>query len=102
MSWQYRVRSPEDEATKTLSEYQAGLRAAEARDRLEINLDTEAPAASRFNVGQLRNVALLWTVVVIAIAGAATWFLDRVLAAETVAIVTAIVIVTTRARLRRT
>jgi hypothetical protein len=102
MSWQYRVRSPDDEATNTLSGYQAGLRDAEARGRLEINLDTEARAASRLNVKRLRNVAFLWTIVVLAIAGAAIWFLDRVLAAETVAVVTAIVIVTTRARLRRT
>jgi hypothetical protein len=102
MSWQYRVRSPEDEATNTLSGYQAGLRAADARGRLEVNLDSEAPAVSRFNAQRLRNVAFLWTIIVLAIAVAATWFLDRVLAAETVAIVTAIVIVTTRARLRRT
>jgi Flp pilus assembly protein TadB len=103
MAWQmYRPPSPDAEAANSLSKYQAGLRAAELRARSEINLDTESPAVSGFNAKRLRNVLLLWAVVAFAIAGLATWFLDRVLAAEIVVVVTAIVILTPVARMRRT
>jgi hypothetical protein len=101
MASHYRPRSPADEAAHTLTDYQLRLRAAEAGDRLEVNLGAEPPAPSLFNVNQLRNVAFLWTIVVLAIAGVATWFLDRVLAAEIVAVLTPIVIFATPARLRR-
>lgn len=102
MAWQYRPPSPDAEAQNILSKYQAGLRAAESRDRSEINLDSEPPAIRSLNTKRLRNVALLWIVVAFAIAGVTTWFLDRVLAAEIVAVVTAIAIFTPLARDRRT
>jgi Flp pilus assembly protein TadB len=103
MAWQlYRPPSPDAEAANSLSKYQAGLRAAESRNRSEISLDTESPADSGLNTKRLRNVLLLWAVVAVAIAGLATWFLDRVFAAEIVAVVTAIVILTPVARVRRT
>jgi hypothetical protein len=38
-----------------LSAYQERLRGAEQRDRLEVNLDSEPSAVSRFNVERLRN-----------------------------------------------
>ena len=96
MAWnQYRPRSPEGEASYTLSKYQIRLRAEELRDQQEVNLDTEPRALTRFDMDRLRNVALLWTAVVLVIAGVATWFLDQVLAAETVAVVTALAIFTT-------
>jgi Flp pilus assembly protein TadB len=101
MGWQYRPRSPADEAAHTLTDFQLRLRAAEASDRLEVNLGTEPPAFSRFNLKQLRNVAVLWTIVVFAIAGVATWFLDRLVAAEIVAVLTPVVIFMTPALLRR-
>src|SRR5260370_21000114 len=78
MAWQYRPRSPEGESANTLHEYQIRLRAAELRDQQEVNLDTEPRAAGRFNTKRLRNVALLWTVVALVIAGVATWFFDQV------------------------
>lgn len=102
MAWQYRPPSPEAEAANSLSKYQAGLRDAELRNRSEIDLDTETPTVSRLNAKRLGIVLVLWTIVAFAIAGFATWFLDRVLAAEIVAVVTAIVILTPLARLRRT
>jgi hypothetical protein len=103
MAWQlYRPPSPDAEATNSLSKYQAGLRAAESINRSEINLDAESPAVSAFNAKRLRNVLLLWAVVAFAIGSLVTWFLDRVLAAEIVAVVTAIVVLTPAARGRRT
>ena len=102
MAWQmYRPPSPEGQASHTLSEYQIRLRAAELRDQQAVNLDTEPRVLTRFNMQRLRNLAFVWTIVVLAIAGAATWFLDQVLAAETVAVVTAIVIFTTLPRVVR-
>jgi Flp pilus assembly protein TadB len=102
MAWQqYRPRSPADEAAHTLTDYQLRLRAAEASDRLEVNLDTSPPTVSRFYLKRLRNAVLLWAIVVLAVAGVATWFLDRVLAAEFVAVFTLIVIFTTLPRLAR-
>jgi Flp pilus assembly protein TadB len=100
MAWQYRPRSPEGESANTLYEYQIRLRAAELREE-EVNLDTEPRALRRFNTKRLRNVALLWTVVVLVIAGVATWFLDQLVAAEIVAVVTATVIFTTLPRFVR-
>jgi len=104
MSWQSprAGRSLETDTANTLSAYQAGLRAAEARDRLEVNLDTELSTARRFNAKRLRNVVLLWTLVALAIAGVAIWFLDRVSGAEIVAVSTAILIFTPLARIWRT
>jgi hypothetical protein len=103
MAWQqYRPPSPDAEAANTLSKYHAQLRAAESRDQLEINLDTEGATISRIDIARLRNVVFLWTIVILPIAGVATWFLDRVLAAETVAVVTAIVIFMTLPRVLRT
>jgi hypothetical protein len=101
MAWQYRPRSPADEAAHTLTDYQLRLRAAESSDRLEVNLDTRLPAVSRFYVKRLRNVVFLWTIVLLAVAGVATWFLDRVLAAEIVAVFTPIAIFTTLPRVAR-
>jgi Flp pilus assembly protein TadB len=101
MAWQYRPRSPADEAAHTLTDYQLRLRAAEASDRLEVNLETRPATVSRFYLKRLRNALLLWTIVVIAVAGVATWFLDRLLAAEIVAIFTPIVIFTTLPRVAR-
>jgi hypothetical protein len=101
MAWQlYRPPSPDAEAANSLSKYQAGLRAAESRDRSEINLDTEPAAARRFNAGRLAKVIFLLAVGVVAMAGVATWFLDRVVAAEIVAAFTAIVIFTALSRVR--
>jgi hypothetical protein len=101
MGWQYRPPSPDVEASNTLSNYEARLRAAESRDRLDVNLVTEPPGVSRVKAERLRTVGFLWSVGVLAIAGAATWFLDPVLAAETVAVFTAIVIFTALPRMRR-
>lgn len=101
MAWQYRPPSPEVEAANTLSGYRARLRDAEARDELDVNLHTDQPVR-RFNKRRLGSVVFLWTIVVLAIAGVATWFVDRVLAAEVVAVFTAIVIYTTLSRVRRT
>src|SRR5258706_7823928 len=101
MGWQlYRPPSPDAEATNSLSKHQAGLRAAESRNRSEINLDTEQPAGGRFNTGRLAKVVFLCAVGVLAIGGAATWFLDRVLASEIVAVFTAIVIYMALSRVR--
>ncbi|MFI5287901.1 MAG: hypothetical protein ACHQ4F_16520 [Candidatus Dormibacteria bacterium] len=102
MAWQYRPRSPADEAAHTLTEYELRLRAAESSDRLELNLGTEPPAFSRFNMKRLRNVVFLWTIAVLVIGGVAAWFLDQVLAAETVAVVTGIGIFTALPRVVRT
>lgn len=101
MAWQYRPRSPEGESANTLYQYHERQRAAELRDGLEVNLDTE-PHAGPIDMGRLRNVALLWAVAVLAIAGFATWFLDRVLAAEIVAVVTATALFTPLAHARQT
>jgi hypothetical protein len=101
MAWQYRPRSPADEAAHTLTDYQLRLHAAESRDQLEINLDTERPAVSRVYLKRLRNTVFLWTIVVLAAAGVATWFLDRVLAAEIVAVFTLTAIFTTLPRVAR-
>ena len=102
MAWnQYRPRLPEAEASSILSKYQIRLRAEELRDQQEVNLETEPRAFTRFDKERIRNVAFLWTIIVVAIAAVATWFLDQVLAAETVAAVTAIVIVTTLPRVLR-
>ena len=100
MAWKYQPPAPDAEARSSLSNYQAGLRAAELRSRSEINLDTEPRAARRFNTGLLAKVVLAWTVGVFAIAGVATWFLDRVLAAEIVAAFTALVVYMTLSRVR--
>jgi hypothetical protein len=103
MAWnQYRPRSPEGEASYTLSKYQIQLHAAELRDRQEVNLDTEPRALTRFGMKRLRNVVFVWTIIVLVIAAVATWFLDRVLAAEIVAVLTPIVIFTTPVRWLRT
>jgi hypothetical protein len=101
MAWQYRPRSPADEAAHTLTDYELRLRAAEADDRYEVNVGTEPPGFGRFSRQRLRNVAVVWTLVILAIAGVATWFLDRVLAAEIVAVLTPVVIFMTPALLRR-
>jgi Flp pilus assembly protein TadB len=101
MAWQFRPPSPEGEASHTLADYEIRLRAAELRDGQEVDLDTEPRAVSRFNTKRVRNVALLWTIVVLVIGGVATWFLDQVLAAEIVALVTAIAIFTTLPRVVR-
>lgn len=84
-----------------MNDYQAGLRSAELRARLESDTGSEPPNRP-FNRERLRNVASLWTIAVLVIAGVATWFLDTVLAAEIVAVVTAIAIVAAFARWRRT
>jgi hypothetical protein len=99
--WQYQPPNPVVEATSTLSDYQAGLRAAESRDQLEVNLDTERATISRLDIARLRNVVFLWTIAVVAIAGVATSFWDRVLAAEIVAVFTPIAIFTTLPRVAR-
>ena len=82
-------------------EYQRRQREAELIDGLEVNLDTEQ-AAGRIDMRRLRNVALLWAVAVLAIAGVAMWFLDRVLAAELVGVLTALAFFTPLVRVRRT
>lgn len=101
MAWQYRPRSPEGESANTLYQYHERQRAAALRDGLEVNLGT-MPAAGRIDIKRLRNVAVLWAVAMLAIAGIATWFLDRVLAAEIVGVLTAIALFTPLARERRT
>jgi len=101
MAWQQRPRDPDGEAVNTLSAYYAQLHAAESRDQLEINLDTQRATISRLDIARLRNVVFLWTIVVLAVAGVATWFLDRVLAAEMVAVFTPIAIFTTLPRVAR-
>jgi hypothetical protein len=102
MPGQYDPPAPGVEAANMLSKYNIGLHAAESRDRLDVNLDAEPSAVSHVDVRRFVNVVVVWTVVVLAVAGAGTWFLDRVLAAETVTVLTAIVMVTGLARLRRT
>jgi hypothetical protein len=92
MGWQYRPRSPADEANHTLTDYELRLRAAEATDRLEVNLGPEAPGSGRFNRKRLRIAGVLWTIGMLAVASVATWFLDRVVAAEIVAVLTPIAI----------
>jgi Flp pilus assembly protein TadB len=101
MAWQlYRPRSPADEAAHTLTDYQLRLRAAESSDKLEVNLDTQPPAVSRAHPKRLR-IACLWAILVLAVAGAATWFLDRVLAIEVVTVFTLLVIFSTAPRVAR-
>lgn len=94
-----RPREVGAQAEHSLFEYQAGLREAELRDRVD-GLATEPLPAGHRNLGRLWRVALLWTVVVLAMGAVATWFLDTVMAVETVSVVTAIVIVTIRGRRR--
>src|SRR5258708_38761002 len=95
MAWQFRPPSPEGEASHTLADYEIRLGAAGRRDEQEVNFDTVPRGVSRFDTKRVRNVALLWTIVVLAIAGGATWVLDQVLAADIVAAVTATAIFTT-------
>jgi uncharacterized membrane protein len=100
MAWNSRPHNPAADAEHTMNDYQAGLRAAELRARLESDTNREPPDRL-FNRERLRNLASLWTIAVLVIAGVATWFLDTVLAVEIVAVVTAIAIVATFARGRR-
>ena len=94
-------QSPDDpgaQAEHTLTDYRAGLSAAELRAKADGGPDV----ASRFSAGRLRNAALLWTLGVLVVGGVATWFWDQVMAAWAVAAFTAIVIVAFPARGRRT
>lgn len=100
MAWNTKPHNPAFDAEHTMNDYQAGLRAAELRARLESDTDRGLPDR-HFNRERLRNVASLWTLAVLLIAGAATWLLDTVLAVEIVAVFTAIAIVATFARWRR-
>jgi hypothetical protein len=47
--------SPAAEAEVTLSAYHTRLRVAESHDLLEVNVDTESDAVSRFSLERLRN-----------------------------------------------
>jgi hypothetical protein len=102
MGWQYRPRSPADEANHTLTDYELRLRAAEATDRLGVNLGSKPAGFGRFNRKRLLIAGVLWTIAILAMAGVATWFLDPVLAAEIVAVLTPIAIFTTPVSLLRT
>ena len=53
MAWRYQPKTPDSEAQVTLSEYHAGLRAAELRNRLEVDVDSAPPTAGRFDLGRL-------------------------------------------------
>jgi len=79
------------EAGNTLSKYHEALRAAELRDRLEAQ--GGGRAETRFDIALLWKAGGVWAVVVLLVAGVAGWFLDRVVAVEIVAVVTAIAIV---------
>jgi Flp pilus assembly protein TadB len=96
-------RSPEvgAQAEHTLTQYQSGVRTAESLDELEANLDTSTPVR-HMRRERLATVISIWTIVVLAIAAAATWFIDRVMAVWIVALVTAIVMSVTLPRERRT
>ncbi|SRR5581483_4246731 len=85
-----RPRDVGAEADHTLAEYHRHLDAAELREQLD--RDPSAPAPSmESNGGRLRNVATAWTVAILVIAAVALWFLDRVMATEIVAVLTAFV-----------
>jgi Flp pilus assembly protein TadB len=95
------TRPPEVSAQSehTLTQYQRGLQTAESLDELKVNLDTQTTAGRR-NARRLAMLLSLWAIAVLAIAGVATWFIDRVMAAWIVALVTAIVISVTFPRVR--
>jgi len=95
-----RLRDLGPDAEHALAVYQARVRAAELRDRLESDVEAGPPAASRLNIRRIGIVACLWAIAVLAMAGVATWFLDPVVAAETVVVVTAIVFITVASRQR--
>jgi hypothetical protein len=96
----YRQHDLRVDAENALSDYQSGLRAAELRDQLESDVAAGPAAASRLNIRRIGIVAFLWAIAVLAMAGVATWFLDRVVAVETVGVVTAIVFMTVASRRR--
>jgi hypothetical protein len=56
MSWHYEPPAPETEAEVTLSKYHLQLRAAEARNSVEVDVGTEPSAGSRAK--RLRNAVV--------------------------------------------
>ena len=93
-----RLREVGAQAEHTLNKYQEGLHGAELRARVSSSPDAEGGLGGK----RLRNVALVWTGVVIVVALGATVLLDPVMAAWTVVAVTAIVVVARLSRWRKT
>ncbi|MFI5284007.1 MAG: hypothetical protein ACHQ0J_12900 [Candidatus Dormibacterales bacterium] len=93
-----RLREVGAQAEHTLNKYQEGVQGAELRARVAGGPDADGMLSS----ARVRNVALVWTIVAVVIAGVATLLLDPVMAAWTVVAATAMVIVVRLSRWRTT
>lgn len=97
----YRPHEINAEADRTLAEYHRGLREADLRGQLDADSAT-APVPEGSHRARLRNIAIVWLLVVLACSVAGLWFLDRVVTAELLAVVTAFVSAFTLSRRPRT
>ena len=93
-------QSPEvgAQAEHTLTQYQRGLRSAAPLGELSASLDSPVPRPSK---RWLAKVISVWSVAALLVAAVSAWFLDQVMAAWIVALVTAIVLSVTLTRVGR-